>query len=146
MSLASHKRAHFDYDILEKFEGGLALTGAEVKSAKAGHAQLSAAFLYLRGGELWLKNAIISPYGPAGEKAVHDSARDRKVLLHRRELNRLGGKLQTAGLTIVPISLYLRRNLVKLEFGLARGKKEFEKRAAIKKREVSREIRETMKS
>jgi SsrA-binding protein len=143
-ALAINKRATYDYDILETFEGGLALTGAEVKSAKAGSVQLKGAFLQARGNELWLKNAFVAKYAPAGDRA-HDPYRDRKVLMHRRELNRLMGRARMEGLTIVPIRVYTRGSLVKLAFGLARGKKKYEKRETIKKREIERHLREKMK-
>lgn len=143
-ALTVNKRASYDYDILEKFEGGLMLTGAEVKSVKGGHAQLKGAFLEIHNGELWLKNAHISKYAPEGDKP-YDPSRNRKVLVHRRELKRLTGKAQTDGLTIVPLSVYTRGSLVKLEFALARGKKRFEKRETIKKREIERDLRQRMK-
>jgi SsrA-binding protein len=143
-TLAINKRATFDYDILEKFEGGLVLTGAEVKAAKGGHVQLKGAFVEVRGGELWLKNAHISKYAPAGAQEKYDPNRNRKVLVRRRELNRLMGKANTEGLTLIPIRVYIRGSLVKLEFALARGKKKYEKREAIKKRDVQREIRTHM--
>lgn len=143
--LAINKRAKHDYELLETFEGGLALTGSEVKSAKAGRVQLVGAFLHIKKGELWLKNAFIAPYEPAASRG-HEANRDRKVLVHQRELKRILGKSQAQGLTIVPISVYVRRNLVKLEFALARGKKEYEKREAIKKRDVQSQLRERMKT
>lgn len=144
-TLATNKKAAHDYEFLEKFEGGLKLTGPEVKSVKAGHIQLQGAFLHVRGGELWLKGATVSKYAPAGPQPDYDPARDRKVLVHRRELSRLVGKTQEKGLTLVPISVYTHTTLVKLGFALARGKKQFEKREAIKKRDVEREIRSRMK-
>jgi len=144
-TLALNKRAGFDYDLLEKFEAGLVLTGPEVKAAKAGSVQLKGAFLDVRGNELWLKNAFIAKYAPAGEQAGYDPYRNRKVLVRRREIDRLMGKTKTDGLTMVPIRVYLSRNLLKLEFALARGKKQFEKRDTIKKREVDREIRARLK-
>jgi len=101
--LAENKKVFFDYEILETFEGGLALTGAETKSVKAGHIQLKGAFLHIRGSELWLKNAFISKYAPAGKQESYDPSRDRKVLVHRREIGRLIGKSQQEGLTLVPI-------------------------------------------
>jgi SsrA-binding protein len=143
--LAENKKAFFDYEILETFEGGLALIGAEVKSAKAGHMQLKGAFLHIRAGELWLKNAFISKYAPAGKQESYDPSRDRKVLMHRREISRLIGKSQQEGLTLVPICVYTKRQFVKLEFGLARGKKQYEKRESIKKRDIERQLREKMR-
>jgi SsrA-binding protein len=144
-TLATNKKASHDYEFLEKFEGGLKLTGAEVKSVKVGHIQLQGAFLHIHNRELWLKGATISKYAPAGPQPGYDPIRDRKVLVHRRELNRLIGKTQEQGLTLVPISVYAKAALVKLEFALARGKKQYEKREAIKKRDVERELRSRMK-
>ena len=137
-SLAINKRAEYDYDLLETFEGGLVLTGAEVKAAKAGHVQLKGAFIMFRDNEIWLKNALISRYEPAGPQDSYDPYRNRKILIRRRDINKLVGKLNTQGLTLVPIRVYLNRNLVKVSFALARGKKQYEKRAAIKKRDIDR--------
>lgn len=139
-TIAVNKRAKFDYEPLETFEGGLALTGAEVKSAKAGRMQLQGAFLHLRGGELWLKGSHIALYAPAGPQPSYDPARHRKVLMHRREIKRLIGKTQQQGLTLVPVSVYTRGNLLKIEFMLGRGKKKYEKRETIKKRELKRQL------
>jgi len=144
--LAINKRARFDYDVLDTFEGGLVLTGAEVKSVKAGRAQLKGAFLSIVKNELWLKNAFIAAYKPAGDKNEDYVAdRNRKVLVHRRELKKLIGKKQAQGLTLIPISIYTKGGLIKLEFGVAKGKKEFEKRETIKKRDVQRQLRERIK-
>jgi len=143
--LTLNKRARFDYDFLETFEGGLALTGAEVKAAKEGHVQLKGAFISIKDRELWLRNAYIAPYKPAGKQPNYDPDQDRKILVHRAELKRLIGKTQEAGLTIVPISLYTKARLVKLEFALARGKKKYEKRETIKKRDLDRKVREHLK-
>lgn len=144
-TLAINKRAGYDFDLLETFEGGLVLTGAEVKSAKAGHAQLKGAFIMIRNNELWLKNTLIARYDPAGPQDSYDPYQNRKILVRRRDINRLIGKLNTQGLTLIPVKLYIHRNLVKLSFALARGKKKYEKRAAIKKREIDRQIRDKMK-
>ena len=144
-TLAVNKKARFDYEILETLEGGLKLTGTETKSVKAGHVQLKGAFLHVQGKELWLKGAFISAYKPAGAQTAYKADRDRKVLVHRRELSRLIGKKSQEGLTIIPLSIYTKGDLVKLEFGVARGKKQYEKREAIKKRDVQRDIREKLK-
>lgn len=143
--LATNKKALHDYEFLEKFEGGLKLTGPEVRSVKDGHIQLQGSFLHIRDRELWLKNATVSKYAPAGPQPGYDPIRDKKVLLHRREINRIMGKIQEKGLTLVPISVYTRAALVKIEFALARGKKQYEKRETIKKRDVQREMRARMK-
>lgn len=144
-TLAVNKRAKFDYELLETIEAGLILTGAEVKSVKAGHVQLKGAFLDIKEGELWLKNAHISKYGPAGAQEDYKPDQDRKALVHKRQLKRLIGKKKAEGLTLVPVRLYTKGNLVKLEFAIGRGKKTHEKRDTIKKRDVDRQIRQKMK-
>jgi len=143
--LALNKRARFDYEFLDTFEGGLVLSGSEVKSIKEGHVQLKGAFVTIRDSELWLRNAYVAPYKPAGPKPSYEPYQDRKILIHKAELKRLIGKSQEAGLTIVPISLYTKARLVKLEFALARGKKKYEKRETIKKRDLDRKVREHLK-
>lgn len=144
--LAVNKRASYDFELLETFEGGLVLSGPEVKSAKAKRIQLKGAFIQPRGGELWLKNTLITRYEPAGDyQESYDPYRNRKILIRRRDINRLVGRINIHGLTLVPIKVYAHRNLVKISFALARGKKKFEKRAVIKKREVDRQIREKMR-
>jgi SsrA-binding protein len=139
--LAFNKRASFDYEFLDTLEGGLKLTGAEVKAVKLGQAQFTGSFRQVRNGEVWLKNFHISPYKPAGVQETYVPTRDRKVLLHRREIARLTGKTQTDGLTLVPISVYLRGDLVKLKFALARGKKQYQKKESIKERDFQRSFR-----
>ncbi|EKD32759.1 MAG: SsrA RNA (tmRNA)-binding protein [uncultured bacterium] len=141
-TLAINKRAKFDYEFLETFEGGLVLTGAEVKSAKQGHVQLKGAFVTIKNQELWLRSAHITAYKPAGAKIDYDPTRERKILVRRREAVRLIGKAKERGLTLIPIRLYTKGNLVKIEFALARGKRQYEKREAIKKREIDKKIRE----
>lgn len=142
--LAQNRRASYDYEFLDTFEGGLKLTGPEVKSTKLGRMQLAGSFLQVRGGELWLKNSKIAAYAPAGDASKYVVDRDRKVLVHKKEINRFIGKTQADGLTLVPISVYVAHGLVKLKFALGRGKKQYEKRDKIKRREVAREIRREM--
>lgn len=144
-TLAINKKARFDYEILETCEGGLQLTGSEVKAIKGGQVQLKGSFLYIQRGELWLKGAYVAPYKPAGEQKEYDPYRDRKVLVHRRELRRLIGKRQSEGLTIVPLAIYTKGDLIKLEFAVARGKRKYEKREVIKKRDAQRQMRDKMK-
>lgn len=138
-TIATNKRAKFDYDFLEEFEAGLKLTGAEVKSIKGGHAQLNQSHITVRGNDAWLHGAHVSIYKPAGPQPSYEPDRDRKLLLHKKEIKRMLGKSKEAGLTFVPISLYTKGDLVKLSFALARGKRQFEKRETIKKREFQRE-------
>lgn len=143
--LATNKKAHHDFEILDEFEGGLKLTGPEVKSVRAGNVSLNGAFLTLQRGELYLKNTHIGHYAPAGKDQPIDTRHDRKVLVHKRELARLKAKHEAERLTIVPISLYTSRGFVKLGFALARGKKQHEKRETLKKRDLDREIRTRLK-
>jgi len=142
-----NKKATFEYEILDRFEAGIALTGAEVKSLKENHAQLDGAFVRIVGSEAFLVNAQIFPYQFARppDGGVYDPRRTRKLLLHKKELLSLKGKIDGANLTLIPLSWYTKGPLVKLEVGLARGKKQFQKREAKRredqKRELEREFR-----
>jgi len=144
--LAENKKAFYDYDILEKFEAGLELFGHEVKSVRGGRMSLLGSFVALNRGAAWLVNACIPPYPKAGPLPGYEERRTRKLLLHRRELLRLAGKLEQSGLTLAPLSVYTKGSRIKIEFGLARGKKKYEKKETIKRREVEREIRRSMKA
>jgi SsrA-binding protein len=143
--ITTNKRAYFDYEILETFEAGIVLTGQEVKSIKTGHISLAGSYVIMRGSEAWLTGAHISPYKMAGPLPGYDPTRSRKLLLHKKELFSLIGKIKQKGLTLAPLKVYTKKGKIKLEFGLARGKKKYEKRETIEKREVDRKIREAMK-
>jgi SsrA-binding protein len=143
--IAINKRANFDYEISERFEAGIVLTGQEVKSIKTGHISLAGAFVTLKSNEAWLTNAHVPPYKMAGQILNYDPTRPRKLLLRKQELSALYGKIKQKGLTLVPIRVYTKGSKIKLEFGIGRGKKKYEKRESIKKREVDKKIRETMK-
>ncbi len=134
-----NKKATFEYEILERFEAGVNLTGAEVKSIKGGHAQLTGAFVRIIGSEAYLVNAQIFPYIYARPEG-YESKRTRKLLLHKSELIRLKSKLDGANLTLIPLSWYTKGPLVKLEVGLARGKKEYEKREAKRREDLKIEL------
>ena len=144
-TLATSKRARFDYDLIHEFEGGLVLSGAETKAAKKGNMNLQGAFLTIKKNELWLRNAHIGKYAPAGEQKDYDPTQDRKVLVHKAEIKKMVGKKHSEGLTIVPIRVYTKGALVKISFALARGKRKHEKRDSIKKRDVEKRMREEMK-
>ncbi len=143
--LAKNKRASFDYQLIEKYEAGLVLFGQEVKAAKAGQVNLSGAYISWKKdkgqAELYLIKAQISPYQLAGKLDDYNPQRDRKLLLSKKELNHLIGKTQTAGLTLIPVKMYTKRGLIKLELALARGKKKFDKREDLKKKELDRQAR-----
>lgn len=144
--IAYNKRANFDYEILEKYEAGLALLGHEVKSIKTGHVSLKESFVTIRGSELYLTNAHIPPYKHAGKLENYDPTRPRKLLVKKSEIKRLIGKVRIQNLTLVPIRIYTKRRYLKLEFGLGKGKKEYDKRSDIKKREDERSIRRMLRS
>ncbi len=138
-TIAQNRRARHDYDILERFEAGIVLTGTEIKSVREHHVQLVGAYARARDGELWVQDMHIAPYSHAGY-ARHEPRRDRKLLLHRREIRRVKELLEEKGLTLIPLSLYLKRGKAKLELGVARGRKQYDRREAIKERDVSREM------
>jgi SsrA-binding protein len=145
-TIAINKRANFDYEILERYEAGIALFGHEVKSIKTKHVSLKESFVTIHGQELFLTNAHIPPYIHAGQIANYSPTRPRKLLLKKSQIKHLIGKARTQGLTLVPIKLYTKRRLVKLEFGLGKGKKEYDKREKIKKREDNRNIKRLLKN
>jgi len=139
--IAYNKRANFDYDILEKYEAGLALLGHEVKSIKTGHISLKESFVTIKGNELYLTNAHIPPYKHAGKLENYEPTRPRKLLVKKFEIKRLLGKVRIQGLTLVPIRIYAKKRYLKLEFGLGKGKKEYDKRSSIKKKEDDRRMK-----
>ena len=138
-TLATNRKAKFDYERLDSYEAGLVLTGQEVKSIRDGGAKIDAGHIVVRNDELWLIGANIAPYKRASKIEDYDPAQSRKLLMHKKETQQLIGKLSEKGLTAVPISLYTRGNRIKLELWLARGKKAFEKKQKIKDRDVNRE-------
>jgi SsrA-binding protein len=142
--IAENRRARHDYHLLERFEAGLALTGTEVKSLRAGQASLQRAFADVRDGEMWLVGAHIPEY-TQGNLANHDPDRERKLLLHRREIDSLLGKVRERGLTLVPTRLYFKNGRVKIEIALARGKEARDKRRDIAERDARRQIDRALK-
>jgi SsrA-binding protein len=139
-TVVSNRRARHDFEILEHFEAGMVLTGAEVKSLRGGHGSLSEAFGRVRGSEVWVEGFHIPPYEQQMDKKQHDPVRPRKLLLHRKEIERLIGKNAEKGLALVPMRVYFAHGMAKMELGLGRGKRQFEKRQALAEREHRREI------
>jgi SsrA-binding protein len=137
--IAVNRRARHEYHIDETFEAGIALLGSEVKALREGKANLKDSYGRIDGDQVYLLNAHISPYGPASQFG-HEPTRTRKLLLHREEIARLTGKVKERGLTLIPLRLYFKRGRAKVELGLARGKKQHDKRESIKEREVRREM------
>lgn len=146
MIYAENKKATFNYEVLEKYEGGLSLLGLEVKAVKSKKANLEGSYIVVRGGEVFLVNATIQPYQMNNTPKEYDPVRVRKILITKKELKELVGADNKNGLTLIPISLYNKGNKIKLEFALARGKKKTDKRETIKARESKREIERTLKN
>ena len=142
--VAKNKRARFNYELSDRFEAGLVLTGTEVKSLRLGKANLTDSYAKLKDGEAWLHSCHISPY-PFAYYDNHAPERTRKLLLHKRELKKLTGKLQEQGFSLIPTAIYFRRGKAKVEIALAKGKKLHDKRHTLKKRDQEREIARAMK-
>lgn len=145
MALVEHKKARLNYEILEEFEAGLELLGGEVKSLRAGHGKLEGAHVVIRGGEAYLVGAHIPPYQAANTKEGYDPDRSRRLLLNKKELVELLSYGEQKGLTIVPLKVYNKGRNLKLLVGAARGKKQYDKRETLKKRDTEREMRRTLK-
>jgi len=143
--LAENRKALFDYEVLDKFEAGLLLHGLEVKAIMHGLLNLRGSYISVRNGELFLVGASISPYQPKNTPKEYDQERPRKLLLNKKEINYLIGKTAERGLTLVPISVYTKGRLIKLEFALVRSQKKFEKREKIKERDFKREKERLLK-
>ncbi|MBI3305716.1 SsrA-binding protein SmpB [Candidatus Nomurabacteria bacterium] len=143
---AENRKARFNYEILEKYETGIELLGTEVKSAREGKMSLEGAFVIIRGGEAFLVNANIPPYQPKNAEKDYDPLRNRRILLTRKEISELAGSEKNKSLTIVPLSVYNKGRKIKLEIALVKGKKKFDKRESIKKRDTDREIRRSLKT
>ena len=143
--IAENRKAHHDYHLLESFEAGVALLGTEVKSIREGGANLRDSFARIEGGEVWVYNIHISAYRNRGY-SDHDPTRRRKLLLHRSEIRKLIGKTVERGMTLVPVRMYFKNGRVKVAVSLAKGKKDYDKRETIKRREADRETRAAIKS
>jgi len=143
--LSKNKTAYFQYKILEELEAGISLIGHEVKAAKIGRASIKGAYSTIRNGEMFLVGATIPPYQPKNTSKNYDEKRDRKLLLKKKQIQYLAGKIEKKGLTIVPLKVYSVKGKVKISIGLAQGKKQFDKRAKIKKVNTEREIQRQLK-
>lgn len=137
--IAKNRKAKFDYEILESFEAGLALKGSEIKSIRAGQISIKEAYVRTDGREAWLINAHIAPYDPASSMN-HEPKRDRKLLLHRKEIRSIWDDVRQKGVSVIPLRVYLKHGRAKVEIGVGRGKRKYDKRQAIAKRDAQREI------
>lgn len=142
--ITKNRKAFHDYHILERFEAGIVLTGTEVKSVRESNINLKDSYAAIRGSEVFLVNSHISPYRH-GNINNHDPVRDRKLLLHRDEIDKLVGKIKERGMTVVPLTVYFKQGRVKVELGLAKGKREYDKRADIAKKDMDRELKREAK-
>lgn len=138
--IATNRKAHFEYFLLEKYEAGIALKGSEIKSLRNGQISLSESYVDITSSEAWLVNAHIAPYESAN-RFNHDPKRNRRLLLHRREIRELWGAVRQKGVTVVPVQVYLRNGKAKVEIAVAKGKKLYDKRAVIAKRDMEREAK-----
>lgn len=143
-TLVINKPARYDYEVLKKYEAGIKLSGPEVKSAKLKQVSLKGSYVTIKDTECWLINAHISPYKKARQEDF-DPTRTRKLLLHKKEIDTLTGKLKQKGLTLIPLRVYTKKGMIKVEFGLCRGKRKYEKRELIKKREAKRRIQRALR-
>lgn len=142
--IATNRKAKFEYFLLERYEAGIALKGSEIKSIRAGQISITEAYVQVNGSNAWLVNANISPYDPASREN-HDPKRNRRLLLNKREIKEIGEGIQRKGLTVIPVEIYLKDGLAKLNIALAKGKKLYDKRNSIAEREIQREIKRTSK-
>jgi SsrA-binding protein len=142
--VASNRKARHDYEVLDTFEAGIVLVGPEVKSLRNGKANLADGYAFLRRGEVFLANVHIGPYDEAWRENV-TPRRERKLLLHRSEITRLSGKVAERGLTLIPLQLYFKDGRAKVELGLCRGKRRYDKRQAIRERETDRDLQRTLR-
>ena len=142
---AENKKAHYDYEILEKYEAGLALTGQEVKSIRTGHMQLAGSYVVMQNGLPILIGAKVPPYQPKNAPVDYNPEQQRKLLLNKKEIDYLAGRANEKGFSLIPLKVYDNNGRIKLEFGLGRGKKAFNKKEKIKKREIQRDIARELK-
>lgn len=143
-TIATNRKAYHDYHVQDSVEAGVALTGTEIKSIRSGNISLRDAFVRPEAGELWLFNTHIARYDP-GSYSSHEPTRPRKLLLHRKQIDNLVSKTQEKGFTLVPLKLYIKDDIAKVEIALAKGKRQYDKREAIARRETEREISRTLK-
>jgi len=144
--ISVNKKARFNYHLVENFETGIVLTGAEIKSIRAGNISLTESYVRVHKGELYLYGAHIAPYAHASDNANYDPIKPRKLLMHKREIEKLAGKVDIKGFTIVPVKVYLKRGYAKVEIALAKGKDAPDKRQTIKERESKRELARAIKN
>ena len=140
MNISTNRKAKFDYQILEEFSAGIVLLGSEVKSVRLGHITLNDSFIYLKDGEVWIKNLRISRYHNSHKLENHDETREKKLLLTKKQINQISKEISTSGISCIPISVYILKNRIKVNIAIVKGKKNWDKRQTIKERDIKREL------
>jgi SsrA-binding protein len=138
--IALNRRARYDYTFLEEFDCGIILVGSEVKSIRMGNVTMLDAFIYIKDNEVWIKNLKVAPYKSAHTLDKHEENRDKKLLLNKKEITRIKRKLEDKGTTAIPLGIFIKNNRIKIKIAVAKGKKNFDKREAIKERDITREM------
>jgi SsrA-binding protein len=140
MSIVSNKKAYFEYSVLEEYQAGVALFGSEVKSIREGNVTLLDSFIYIKNGEIWLKNLKVARYKQSHATVKHEENRDKKLLLTKKEINKISRSLEDTGTTCIPLSIFIKNNRIKIKIGVVRGKKLWDKRLSIKEKDIKRDI------
>lgn len=144
MSIVSNRKAYYEYHILEEYEAGIVLVGNEVKSIREGNVILNDSFIYMSGGEVWIKNLKVSKYKQSHPSVTHEENRDKKLLLTKKEISKMSKKLEENGTTCVPLSIFTKNNKIKIKIGVAKGKKLWDKRQSIKDRDMKRDLQRSL--
>ncbi len=140
MKISTNRKANFEYHIIEEYESGIVLLGNEVKSIRDGNVTLVDSFIYLKDGEVWLKNLKVAKYARMHTSDKHDENRDKKLLLTKKQIEKIGKELKDAGITCIPLSIYTKKNRIKINIAIVKGKKNWDKRQSIKERDIKREL------
>jgi SsrA-binding protein len=140
MSIVNNKKAYFEYSVLEEYQAGVALFGSEVKSIREGNVTLLDSFIYIKNGEIWLKNLKVARYKQSHATVKHEENRDKKLLLTKKEINKISRSLEDTGTTCIPLSIFIKNNRIKIKIGVVRGKKLWDKRLSIKEKDIKRDI------
>jgi SsrA-binding protein len=144
MSIANNRKAFYEYHILEEFDAGIVLLGSEVKSIRMNNVTLSDSFIYIKDGEVWIKNLRVARYAQSHRLEVHDENRDKKLLLTKKQIERIGKSLHDTGITCIPLSIFVKNNKIKIKIGVAKGKKLWDKRNSIKDRDIKRDLQRSI--
>lgn len=144
MSIANNRKAFYEYHILEELDSGIVLLGSEVKSIRLGNVTLSDSFIYIKDGEVWIKNLRVARYAQSHRLEVHDENRDKKLLLTKKQIEKIGKSLHDTGITCIPLSIFIKNNKIKVKIGIAKGKKLWDKRSSIKERDIKRDLQRSI--